>query len=216
MYETLGLWRTLWLSPRWQIRKRFLVLVTALQSSVTAPALRRSRVAVDWIVLTEADIPAIRTAYPGLPEKEMHRRWREGQECVGARVGASLAHVRWDTARPAYLPYLKRVFEPLDGDTLAVDAFTHPAFRGLGIHSQSAAVAFDRARERGFIRSITMVAWWNAAALRVLQDKAGRQVAGTVGYWQLGPATRHFASGAVVLETGGRLRVDRVDGRRAP
>jgi len=199
MYETLGLWRALWLSPRWQFRKCFLVLVTELGSSVTAPALRAPRIAVEWTALTEKDVPLIRRAHPKLPEAELRRRWREGQECIGGWVDGSLAHVRWESARRAYLPYLRRAFEPLAGDTLVVDAFTRPAFRGRGIHSQSTAFTFDRARERGFTRSITMVAWWNAAALRVLQQKAGREVAGTVGYWQIGPATRHFATGAVVV-----------------
>jgi hypothetical protein len=199
MYETLGLWRALWLSPRWQIRKCFLVLVTDLQSGIIAPALRAPPVAVDWTVLTERDIRAIRIAYPKLGEDELRRRWREGHECVGGWVGSALAHVRWDTRMRTYLPYLKRVFVPLDGDTFVVEAFTSPTYRGQGLHALSTAFSFERARARGFARSITMVAWWNAAALRVLREKAGRQVAGTVGYWGLGRFTYHFATGAIAL-----------------
>jgi len=199
VYETLGLWRTLWLAPRWKIRKRFLVLVTALRSAAGAPAMHGSQAAVEWTVLTEADIDAIRTAHPRVSDAELRCRWHEGQECVGGWVDGTLAHVRWDSDRRTYLPYLRRAFEPLTGDTFVVEAFTRPDFRGRGIHAQSTAFALDRARARGFTRSITMVAWWNAPALHVLRDKAGREVAGSVGYWQLGPVIRHFATGSVRL-----------------
>jgi GNAT superfamily N-acetyltransferase len=210
VYETLGLWRTVWLAPQWKLRKRFLVLVTALQPAVDAPALRGSKTAVEWRSLTEADIDAIRATHPGVSDTELRRRWHEGQACVGGWVDGALAHVRWDSDRRTYLPYLKRAFEPLTGDTLVVEAFTRPDFRGRGIHSQSTALAFDRARARGLTRSITMVASWNAPALHVLRDKAGREVAGSVGYWQVGPVIRHFATGAVRL-AGDAVRLDRAE-----
>ena len=207
MYETVGLCRALWLSPRWQVRREFLVLVTDLYALKRAPLLDASKVQVRWEALTDADIPAIRAANPKLSETEMRRRWCEGQECIGGWVDGSLAHYRWDTARTAYLPYLRKVFEPLDGDTFVFDAFTHRAFRGRGIHSLSTAGALDRSRAQGFRRSITLVAWWNVAALRVLREKAGREIAGTVVYWRLGIAERHNATGSVELGANGRLHV---------
>ncbi len=207
VYETLGLWRALWLSPRWQVRREFLVLVTDLDARETAPLLGTAKVQVQWGTLTDADIPAIHAANPRLSEIEMRRRWREGQECIGGWVDGSLAHYRWDTARTASLPYLRGVFEPLDGDTFVFDAFTHRAFRGQGIHALSTARALDRSRARGFRRSITLVAWWNVAALRVLREKAGRETAGTVVYWRLGIAEWHIVTGSVELGAHGRLHV---------
>jgi hypothetical protein len=52
-----------------------------------------------------------------------------------------------------------------------------------------------------------MVAWWNEAALRVVLEKARREVAGTIGYWELGIATRHFATGAVRFGAAGHVYV---------
>ena len=208
MYETLGLWRALWLSPRWQVRKEYIVLAKDLRTE-TPKLLTETQVPVRWTVLTEAEIPSLRAANPALSETEMRRRWQEGQECVGGWVDDSLAHYRWDTWTRTYLPYLKRDFEPREGDALVFDAFTHRAFRGKGIHSLSTALALDRARQRGFARSITMVAWWNRAALRVVFEKAKRDVVGTVGYWQLGTATKHFVSGSVRFCALGHVYVDR-------
>jgi len=191
----------------WQVRREFLVLVTDLRAP-TPPALSRAAtVPVRWETLTEADMPAIHAANPKLSDAEMRRRWREGSECVGAWVGDALAHYRWETARPAYLPYLCGVFEPLDGDRFGVDAFTQRAFRGHGIHSLSTALAYDGARAQGFRRSITMVAWWNAAAMRVLRDRANREVAGTIVHWRLGIPARHVVTGSVKLGTSGRFHV---------
>lgn len=207
MYDTLGLWRTLWLSPRWQVRKEYLVLVKDLRSVETPALLRKAGVRVRWTSLTEADIPPLRAVNPGLSEAEMRRRWQEGEECLGGWIDEVLVHYRWDTAKRAYLPYLKKCFEPLEGDTLVSEAFTHPAFRRQGIHSLSTALALDRARERGFARCLTLVAWWNAAALRVVLDKARRDVAGTVGYWHLGVATRHFVTGMVRFSASGHVYV---------
>src|SRR4029453_14815322 len=116
-------------------------------------------------------------------------------------------HYRWDTAQPSYLPYLQATFEPLDGDTFVFEAFTLPAFRGQGIHSLSTARAFDRSREQGFRRSITLVAWWNAAALRALREKAGRDSPGTMLCWRLGIAARHVITGSVKVAPHGRLYV---------
>jgi hypothetical protein len=207
VYDTLGLWRALWLSPRWQVRRKFVVLVTDLRAAGTRPSLAGAKVAVRWAALTEADIPALRAANAKLSEAEMRRRWREGQECIGGWVDGALAHYRWDTAKASYLPYLQAVFEPLDGDTFVYEAFTQRAFRGQGIHSLSTTRAFDRSREQGFRRSITVVAWWNAAALRVLREKAGRDLAGTIVYWRLGIATRHVVTGSVKVAPDGRLYV---------
>jgi hypothetical protein len=209
VYETLGFWRALWLSPRWQVRKEYLVLVKDLARGETLAQPGRSPASVQWRVLSESDIGALRSANPKLAEAEARRRWREGQECLAGLVGDRLAHYRWDADRRTYLSYLKRFFDPLAGDTLVTESWTHPAFRGQGLHSLATLQALFRARDRGFSRSITMIAWWNVAAMRVGREKAGRDVAGTVGYWHLGVTTRHFATGTVRFGPAGEVYVAR-------
>jgi hypothetical protein len=202
------LWRALWLSPRWQIRREYLVLAKDLVGSAV-PASPGSRVPVEWRVLSEADLPALRIANPGLSEAEARQRWGDGQECLGGWIDGRLAHYRWDASRRTYLPYLKRRFDLLEGDTLGTGSWTHRAFRGQGIHSLATIQALGRARQRGFTRSLTMIAWWNTAAMHVSREKAGRDVAGTVGYWQLGITTRHFATGSVRFDAAGTVYVAR-------
>lgn len=208
MYETLGFWRALWLAPRWWVRKEYLVLVKDLRALEPSSSLPRGGgLPARWTTLTEDDIPSLRAANPKLSGSEMHRRWAEGQECLGGWIEGALAHYRWDTSRRAELPFLKKVFTPDAGDTLVFEAFTPPAFRGRGLHSRSTVLAFERDRARGFTRSVTLVAWWNVVALRVARDKAARELAGTVGYWELGVTTRHFATGAVRLGPDGEVAV---------
>jgi hypothetical protein len=207
VYDTLGLWRALWLSPRWQIRKEYLVLSKDLSTLETQRLPTDAQVPARWTILTDADIPALRVSNPLLSEAEMRRRWQEGQECTGAWMDQLLAHYRWETDKRCYLPYLKKTFEPRAGDILISDAFTHRAFRRHGIHSQSTARSLIRARELGLRRSITMVAWWNVAARRVVLEKARRDVVGHVGYWQFGIATRHFATGKVRFDGAGDVYV---------
>lgn len=207
MYDTIGLWRTLWLSPRWQIRKEYLVLSKDLSSVDARPPADEARVPTRWATLTDGDISSLRAANPRLSETEMRRRWQEGQQCIGAFVGDGLVHYRWETDKRCYLPYLKKTFEPLEGDIFVSDAFTNPAFRGRGLHSLSTARTLACARQRGLRRSLTMLAWWNTVARRVILEKARREVMGHVGYWQLGLTTRHFATGKVRFGTSGEVYV---------
>ena len=73
--------------------------------------------------------------------------------------------VPWPTTagirQVASLPYLRRVFQPLDEDTF-VSRLHPPRVPWEGIDSLSTAGALDRSRARGFRRSITLVAWWNS------------------------------------------------------
>lgn len=208
MRETLGLWRAAWLSPGWWVRKEYQVLTTDLSAIDTTELQRGVRARPRWAVLSAADIPALLGANTKLSASELRRRWDEGQQCTGAWIGDVLAHYRWDTIRRSILPYLGCTFEPAPGDTLVWEAHTRREYRGQGLHSLSTARAFEEARARGLARSITLVAWWNAPALRVVQEKGRRTRAGSVGYWQLPVGRRYFATGSVRLGSGRTVSVD--------
>jgi len=204
VYRTLGLRRTLWVTPSWLIRREFLVLVRDLRLPLPdLPACGPMR----WAPLTEADIPQVCAINPAMTEAEIRRRWGEGQECLLCWVGDSLAHYRWESTRPAYLPYLGKIFQVLEGDILISEAFTHPAFRGRGINSLASILALHRARARGLRRSIALVAWWNTPAMRSSWQKAGRVIVGTTGYWNLGLCRHYFATGDVGLDEGGGVSI---------
>jgi hypothetical protein len=59
---------------------------------------------------------------------------------------------------------------------------------------------------------IVLVASWNAPSLHAARVKIRHTVAGTVGYWRLGPWRRSFATGAVRLEGRTGVRVDEQPG----
>jgi hypothetical protein len=194
--RALGFRRVLWIILRWLVRKEYFALVRDLRLPIpdvpSHPPMR-------WTILTGAEIPTVSAINPLMSKDEIRRRWEEGQECFLCWIGSSLVHFRWETTKPAYLPYLDKTLQLLKDDLLVSDVFTHPTFRGSGIHSVSSYMGLRRSRDRGFARSIAIVAWWNAPSLRVTWQKAGYAVAGTVGYWNIGPWRYYFVSGNVWL-----------------
>jgi hypothetical protein len=194
--RVLGLRRLLWIIPRWLVRREYFVLIRDLRLPIPdVPAHPPMR----WTILTEAEISIVSAINPVMSKDEIRLRWKEGQECLLYWIGGSLVHYRWETTKPAHLPYLDRTLQLLKEDLLVANVFTHPVFRGSGIHSVSSYMGLCRSRDRGFTRSIAIVAWWNAPSLRVTWQKVGYTVAGTVGYWNIGPWKYYFASGYVCL-----------------
>jgi GNAT superfamily N-acetyltransferase len=196
-HRTLGLKRMLWVAPQWLVRQEYLVLVKDLRLPLPdVPAHESLR----WTGFAEAQIDRVLAIDPALSEAEIRRRWEDGQECLLGWIGEALAHYRWDATVSPYLPYLGKTLRFLEGDIHGTEVFTHPAFRNRGIQTVSNIMALHRARGLGLARSIAIVAWWNAPNLRVNLQKAGRSVAGTVGFWNAGPWRFYFTTGAVCLE----------------
>ena len=196
-YRTLGLRRMLWVAPQWLLRQEYLVLVKDLRLPLPEVPAHES---LRWTGFTEAQIDRVLAFNPALSEAEIRRRLNEGQECLLCWIGESLVHYRWDATVTPYLPYLGKTLRLLEGDIHGTDMFTHPAFRGRGIQTASSIMALHRARDLGLSRLITIVAWWNAPALRVNLQKTDRSVAGTVGFWNAGLCRYYFATGDVCLE----------------
>lgn len=196
-YRTLGLRRMLWVAPQWLLRQEYLVYIKDLRLTLPdVPAHESLR----WTGFAEAQIDRVLAINPALSEAEIRRRLKEGQECLLCWIGESLVHYRWDATASPYLPYLGKTLRFLEGNIHATDIFTHPAFRGRGIQTASSITALHRARDLGLSRLITIVAWWNAPAMRVNLQKSGHSVVGTVGYWNAGLWRYYFATGDVSLE----------------
>jgi len=202
--RTLGLPRTLSIAARWLFRPEYLVLVRDLQATQDQPPAHEPW---QWTPLTETATRQLSVLNPAMTDREIRRRWREGQVCLVAWHGDVPVHYRWETAGPTWLPTLGLVFQPLEGDTIIVDIFTHPAFRSRGITSAGMVMGWHRAKRQGYTRSIGLVAWWNAPSLRVGQQTAGRLVAGRVGYWTVGLGRQYFATGAARFDERGRIYV---------
>jgi hypothetical protein len=196
-------------AARWLVRPEYLVVVRDLsQGTPTFEA----RDATHWSLLSEADLPAILALSPALTEREIRRLWAEGQECLTCWIDGELVFYCWNTAGPAYLPYLHRTFVPRSGDLLLSQIYTHPAYRTRGLLSASSPHFVPRARERGARRTVGLVAWWNRIPLHVARDKYRYTVVGTIGYWRLGPWRRYFSTGLVRLEGRSGVRVEELPG----
>lgn len=182
--------------PAWSMRKRYLVVMKdfLFQDAGVPPSSL-----LEWRTLAEAQIPDVLAICPRLSRGEIRRRFEEGQECHLGWVEGRLVHFRWEAQKPAFLPYLGKKLQPLEGDLLITEVFTNPKFRGRGIYTASLHQAFGRARELGFRRVIGLAASWNTPALLAM-EKTGRRVVGTVGYWNILGYRRYFGTGDVRFE----------------
>jgi hypothetical protein len=160
-------------------------------------------------MLTDPDVPRLVAMDPTLTLSEIRRRLAEGQECHLCWSRDALAHYRWEATGPVHLPFLGLTLRLLPGDVCATWVFTDSAFRALGVHTATTLAALHRLRSRGLRRTVSLVAWWNDAGLRVTRNRAGRNIVGAVARWQVGPWRRHVAEGAVRFDAPGSVSVER-------
>ncbi len=199
LYQTFGIARATHLAARWAIRREFIVAERNLRTPLpTLPPVDSSR----WTRLTDADIAHVRRINPALCVAEIRRRLEEGQTCLLYWLGDVLVHYTWRTMRPAYLPYLRKTIWPLEGDVFVVESFTHPPFRGQGIHVHSVNWTAREAKDSGLCRRLSMVPWWATPSLQAL-SRNGCTMVGTVGYWNGGLQRSYFATGDVRLNHAG-------------
>jgi GNAT superfamily N-acetyltransferase len=193
--------------------RRYLGLVADLHDLLPD---RRRRPEIRVTQLDVADVPALRTLDHAMTRREVARRLEEGQRGTLGWWGRDLAHIRWDSTSPVYLPYLGRVLWPGPGDQVVVGIHTAPAFRGLGIAGAVMMEASWSARAAGVSRLVWLAAWWNRRSQGLAGQIASRAV-GTVGYWALGPYRQYFASGQVWLAQDASVRLDAAEsGVRPP
>ena len=196
-------WRALWIFPSWAVRRNFTVMVKDLRRIPPLPDSDDVR----CVLLNEADIARAVEIEPTMTEEEIRHRWEEGQECLVGWIGDTPAGLHWDTMRSLYLSFLGKTLRLAAGDSYAGHGYTHPRFRGRGVHPRLSLTAMHRARDRGARRSISLTAVWNRAAHHIGFDKLERKVAGSIGYWTLGCGRRYTTTGDVRLESDGSFHV---------
>ena len=197
------------IAPRWLICRRYLGIVADLHELALEPPQPPE---IRVTSLAAASVPAVGALDRAMTREEVARRLEEGQHCTLGWWGHELAHYRWDSTSPVYLPYLGRVLRPEPGDQVVVGLYTAPAFRGRGIAGAVMMDAGGRARAAGVSRLVWLAAWWNTRSLALGEQLAPR-VEGTVGYWALGPCRRYFASGQIRLEPDGSFRIEAAEQR---
>lgn len=208
----LGWPRSLMIAPRWLVCRRYLGLVADLRElDLDRPLPPEMRVTT----LCTSDVPALGALNRELTREAVTRRLDEGQQCTLGWWGGELAHARWESTVPVYLPYLGRTLRPGPGDQVVVDIYTSAAFRGRGIAGTVMTDASRRARAAGVSRLVWLAAWWNRRSLGLARQFASR-AEGVVGYWALGPWRRYFVSGRIRFESDGALRIGEVEAEAPP
>lgn len=198
--RSIGTVPTLRAAPRWLLRPTYIVAVTDLSRPLPpVPA----DPAVRLVPLREGDMGEALAIDPRLTEAAICRRLAEGEQCVLVWHEGVATHCVWWTDHRVYLPYLGRAFQPLPGDRLCVDVASRPAWRGRGIDAAASVIYLHTLRELGYRRAMSLVASWNAPALAVALRRMRGEVAGTVGYWNLGLVRHYVVSGKVCLDAGG-------------
>lgn len=201
--QTLGPRRLSLPLLRWVVRREFVVFARDLwvpgPDETPDPHVR-------WTDLSAAPAAVLRRLDPAFGDQDLGRLQREGQYCRLGWIGERVVHYRWDTIRPAYLPYLGRWYQPQRGDVLTSWLYTTPDHRDRGLQRASHSDLRDQALARGCRRSIGIVAIWNAPSLRA-NDHTGRVRVGTVGNVAVGPWRAHFVTGLVRFDSGGCVTV---------
>jgi hypothetical protein len=203
--ERLLGWRLPLTATLWLVRPKYLVLARDLDQPLPPVP---PRVTTRWTLLAEREIPTLCAADRAMEPADVRRRLADGQECHLGWVGDELAHYRWETTLPTPVPYLGKILRPLPGQVCGCGAFTAPAFRRLGIHTEAGILALHRKRARGLRTAIHFVAWWHRPSRRVYLERAGCRVDGAIGYWNLGLQRRFFTEGAVRLDSPTSFCID--------
>jgi hypothetical protein len=138
----------------WLVQREYLVTAREIEPGGPAPRLLDARWERED---ARAEVLVGRDAFPGSREG-IRRRLGEGQECWVAWLDGEPAHRRWETSRPAWLPYLGLWLHPQAGDLCVVDVYTRPRFRHRGLRTAGTRLALERAPARGLTRLIGLVA----------------------------------------------------------
>jgi hypothetical protein len=180
----------------WSVRRRYLVF----ERNLTGAGAPVAELPASWEVLQGEGLAALREVNPAVDIGKMRRRDQAGHFCYAFRHEGRLVHYRWYALLPVYLSWLGLSWQPVPGDVLIFDGFTHPAVRGQRVATIISSRESLRARELGLTRSLAFVAWWNEASLRLLQRHRYRQV-GAITRWRI-LAKWHTASGSARLGDG--------------
>lgn len=185
----------------WMLRRNYVVLVKSL---LHLPRLPESTVRCAMLAETEAS--SLAKVEPTMTEAEVRQRWQGGEECLVARIDDRIVGFHWDAMRSLYLEYIGRTLVLRKGETYAGYTYTHPDFRGRGLHPYISLAAQHRARDRGAHRSIALVAAWNQVTIRNCVEKLDRKIEGSIGYWNFALSRNHFTRGNVRLDGEGGFR----------
>lgn len=126
---------------------------------------------------------------PSLSARSILERFERGDHCFAVRLDGRIVHTAWVAFHRARVEYLSRDIMLERDDTYIFDTYTAPEFRSLHLAQARAAFVANYYSERGFRRSLGLVAVENRAGLAVPEALGYRRIgyysAFGVGRWRL-------------------------------
>ncbi len=142
-------------------------------------------------VLARSEIDAYMAFRPDQDAAEVRRRLDEGHRCFAVWHEQQIIHAAWTVTRQARIEYLSREIELASDQIYLCNAFTAPAFRGLGASPVRIQEVVRYFRDRGYRQLLSALRPENRAVFRQW-DKLGYRRLGTIGYIGLDPFRRAF------------------------
>ncbi len=163
--------------------RRMILFVYPLDGSI--PVLR-SRVSVNTVILTERDLDAYHRFRPDQSVKEIKSRLARGDRCFTYWHEGQIVDAGWVATGRVYIPYLRRYLVLAQGDIYNYDAYTLPAYRGLGMYMARNSYVARYNQKEGYSRSLALVAVENKAP-RVILSRSGLRPIGLYSCLRFGP-----------------------------
>jgi len=163
--------------------RRMILFVYPLDKEI--PVLR-SRLSVNFTILTERDLDAYHRFRPDQSRKEIRTRLDSGDRCFVCWYEDRIVDAGWVATGRVYIPYLRQHLVLGPKDIYNYDAYTLPAYRGLGIYMARNSYVARYNQKEGYSRSIAMVAVENRAP-RVILQRSGLRPIGLYSCLRFGP-----------------------------
>ena len=169
---------------RARIYRRLILREQPLSQSV--PDLS-ARVPVCVSLLATGEIDDYMAFRPEQSPAEIRRRLDEGHQCFVVWHDRRIIHATWAVTERAAIAYLSTELALAPDEVYVHDAFTSPAFRGLGASPARLREMMRYYRDRGYRCLLGAVLPENRASLRLSEGVGGYRHIGMIGYVGLGP-----------------------------
>jgi ribosomal protein S18 acetylase RimI-like enzyme len=145
-----------------------------------------SRLPIVMTLLSEEDLPRYIQLRPDQDLNMIKMRLANGDQCFAVRHEGRIVHTGWVTTKPKHEPYLRTILILQPKDIFLYDHYTHPSLRHLGLAQARDVHTLHHYREKGYRRSIAIVAVENRAAFRPFKAMGYRSI-GMFKCLRLGP-----------------------------
>jgi len=146
-----------------------------------------ARVPVCVSLLVPGEIDDYVAFRPDQSPAEIRRRLDEGQQCFAVWHDRRIIHATWGVTGRAEIAYLSTELALSPDEVYVHDAFTAPAFRGLGASPARLRKMMRYYRDHGYRCLLGAVLPENRASLRLSEGVGGYRHIGVIGYVGLGP-----------------------------